>query len=521
MRYTFGGQAVDFLIEPPSVNGRVLKSLTNQTGGTAWSSQTGGSQYADLQPIGTDPAPITTDGEGRPRPFYGPDGVRDLWVGFGGARFLLRGREIGSDVDVAGLLNNPASLATQAIATTYATNTSLAAKLDTATANATFAPFSLGRPTARVGIVGDSIEIANQASVGWGNGWPILAMLKSSGRIQMVKNAAVAGTNMDHYLNTQLPTLATEDVNTIIIGGAENDIQELVAASNTVPQAMATLRARLDALVSAIHKRGAKPVLRTTAPHYYTPSHQYIVAWNHYVKTYGNNRGIPVADFYRVLVDPATGNYKSGYSQEVLTAAIHPNATSTPLIAQEFVDVVTPGIYAKVPLSETKSDPGQLSVNPAFLDLSGGAGSIPTGWSSTAVTGVTRSSVQSTGIPGNLYRLAAVGSAAISQINGAAGGATAIDNTDAVGGDVLEWSQTIISDGGVPWTSQLAIYAPGGNVYPGFSAIAGAGTFSFVRRVVVPAGMTLIQPQMFIAAGTGTVDFSHPSIRNLTREGLI
>src|SRR5690349_8735774 len=120
MRYTFGGQAVDFLIEPPSVNARVLKSLTNQTGGTAWSAQTGGSQYTDLQPIGTDPAPITTDGEGRPRPFYGPDGIRDLWVSFGGARFLLRGREVGSDADVAGLLNNPASLAAQAVGTSTA-----------------------------------------------------------------------------------------------------------------------------------------------------------------------------------------------------------------------------------------------------------------------------------------------------------------------------------------------------------------------------------------------------------------
>src|SRR5690348_17090410 len=135
MRYTFGGQAVDFLIEPPSVNARVLKSLTNQTGGTAWSAQTGGSQYTDLQPIGTDPAPITTDGEGRPRPFYGPDGIRDLWVSFGGARFLLRGREIGSDADVAGLLNNPASLAAQAVAA----NPTVAGKLDTATAATTYA----------------------------------------------------------------------------------------------------------------------------------------------------------------------------------------------------------------------------------------------------------------------------------------------------------------------------------------------------------------------------------------------
>jgi len=394
------------------------------------------------------------------------------------------------------------------------------AAISDATARTAFAAVSLGSPTARVGIVGNSFEIANQASVSWGNGWPIIAMLKSAGRIQMVRNAAVSGTNMAHYLSVQLPALAGEDVTTIIIGGAENDIQERVAAGNTVAQAMAILRPQLDALIAAVHARGAKPVLRTTAPHYYTASHQHIVAWNHYVKMYGNIHGIPVADFYRVLVEPSTGNYKSGYSQEALGSAIHPNDTSTPLIAQEFIDTVAPGIYAKVPLSETSSDPGQLSVNPAFLTLAGGAGSVPSSWTNVAVTNVTRSSAVVAGIPGNVYRLTAAGSVAISQINGAAGGGTAIDATDAVAGDVLEWSQTIISDGGVAWTAQLAVFASSGNVYPGFSAITGAGTFSFVRRVVVPVGMTLVQPQMYIAAGTGQVDFSHPSIRNLTREGL-
>lgn len=385
------------------------------------------------------------------------------------------------------------------------------------TPRSAYAAPALGRPVARVGVIGNSFESYGQTTVSWSDGWVILAMLKSGGKMQMVANAAASGTNMAHYLTTQLPALANEQVNTIVVGGAENDIQENYAAAMTVAQSMAVLRARLDAIVTAIRARGAKAILRTTAPHYYTASHQHIVAWNQYLKMYGNLHGIPVADFYRVLVEPSTGNYKSGYSQEALGSAVHPGATARPLVAQEFIDVATPGIYAKVPLSETSSDAGQLSTNPAFLTVS----TLPTGWSSSAVANVTRSVVTNAAVPGNMYRLAAAGSAAISQINGPASGATSIDTNDCSPGDVLEWSQHIISDGGVAWTSQLATFATGGNVYPGFAAIPGAGTFSFVRRVVVPAGMTLIQAQMYIAAGTGQVDFSHPSVRNLTREGLI
>ena len=145
----------------------------------------------------------------------------------------------------------------------------------------------------------------------------------------------------------------------------------------------------------------------------------------------------------------------------------------------------------------------------------------PSKWNNGEGANVTRSSATVEGIPGYVYRLTAAGSVAISQINGAASGVNAINTDDASDGDVLEWSQTIVSDGGVAWSSQLACYASSGNVYPGFGAITGAGTFSFVRRIVVPVGMTFIQQQMYIAAGTGQVDFSHPSVRNLTREGLL
>ncbi|MGZ4587271.1 MAG: hypothetical protein ACXVX9_05670 [Mycobacteriaceae bacterium] len=100
MRYTFGGQVSDNVIQSPSANGNAVKVLPNQTGGTAWSAQSGGSNYGDLLPIGTDPAPVCTDSDGFVRPFQGPDGIQTLWVDFGGTRRLLKGREVGTSVDV-------------------------------------------------------------------------------------------------------------------------------------------------------------------------------------------------------------------------------------------------------------------------------------------------------------------------------------------------------------------------------------------------------------------------------------
>lgn len=96
MRYTFGGTPADGLIQAPSANGNVHKSLPNLSGGTFWSAQVGGTQYADLVATGTDPTPITTDADGYVRPFQGPDGVEGGWVDFGGGRRYLKGREVGT-----------------------------------------------------------------------------------------------------------------------------------------------------------------------------------------------------------------------------------------------------------------------------------------------------------------------------------------------------------------------------------------------------------------------------------------
>lgn len=94
VRFTFAGGPGDFVVTAPSTTGNVVNSYPNAHG-TAWSQAVGGAQYADLLPIGTDPAPVQTDGNGFIYSFQGPAGVTILWVDFGGAqRFPLIAREL-------------------------------------------------------------------------------------------------------------------------------------------------------------------------------------------------------------------------------------------------------------------------------------------------------------------------------------------------------------------------------------------------------------------------------------------
>lgn len=101
-RYTFGGNAADFAILPPSLHNRFTVANPNVSGGTAWSAQTGGTQYTDLVTVdgGT---PICTDSDGYIYRFQGPDGVVDLWVDFGsGRKHLITSDALTSAFDAAG-----------------------------------------------------------------------------------------------------------------------------------------------------------------------------------------------------------------------------------------------------------------------------------------------------------------------------------------------------------------------------------------------------------------------------------
>ena len=92
-RSTFGGTDSSALaINAPVRNGNVVKSAPNIMNGTAWSSSTAGTQYADLVLPAGGATTVRTDANGFVMAMQGPDGVNEgMWVDLGsGVRFYLR-----------------------------------------------------------------------------------------------------------------------------------------------------------------------------------------------------------------------------------------------------------------------------------------------------------------------------------------------------------------------------------------------------------------------------------------------
>lgn len=381
------------------------------------------------------------------------------------------------------------------------------------------------RPGLRVGVVGNSIEAANQSPELWGAGWTVLVDLTSKGRWSQVVNASAAGSTMPQYVQQFneliLPRIA--NINTLMIGGAENDIQSRAQDGQSVAEAMLGMRADLTALVGLARSHGLRPILRTTAPHHYTSRHKYIGAWNVWVKNFGAEEGITVLDFHTHLTDFATGNYREGLSQEPLAEAMYPNASAHSTLARYTIDMTVERLLGvHLPSAASITDTGIISANPMFGNL--GMDGMPVDYFVSTHPYLEKMVMMGWDPPGNTIEMRPNGTDVVTQVNGPSSGPSAIDATKVSGGDVLEWTQEIIGQGGtVSWTALLAIYAPGGDVYPGYGPIvtAGYGEYKIRRRIVVPEGCTLVQPQFLVSPGYGVVTTSAPTIRNLTREGII
>lgn len=109
-RYLFGSGAADFAIAPPSRHGGFVVSAASLGNGTLWTASTGGSQYSDLETVnGGAVNTVSTDADGALVPFYGPPGVDEAWLDFGGGSRTLLTASRGQDAHAAELINDSAS----------------------------------------------------------------------------------------------------------------------------------------------------------------------------------------------------------------------------------------------------------------------------------------------------------------------------------------------------------------------------------------------------------------------------
>jgi lysophospholipase L1-like esterase len=182
--------------------------------------------------------------------------------------------------------------------------------------------------------------------------YPNYASIFSLGRINRVKNAGVSG-------NTLAQMLARFDTD---VTPYNPDVVFLLGGTNDMPAtALATSQANVIAIVAKIIAIGAKPVLCTIPPRD-TLYHSAITAFNAWITSYAQTSGFDLIDFWTLLADPVTENYKAGYSAD----GIHPQTLAKQLMGQLVIDTLTSRLTPAVYLPTNPSDPDNLFSNGLF-----------------------------------------------------------------------------------------------------------------------------------------------------------
>lgn len=345
---------------------------------------------------------------------------------------------------------------------------------------------------------GDSITQGSAvlASGYWqfGNAYAETSIYQAGPRYQIIRNAGIGGNTTTQMLARIATDVLAYSPDIVLLCGGRNDI--VASMSNA---RILTCMGNLESMVRQMLQAGILPVIVTPPASSSTPieTRKLIPFYYLLAQAYG----LPLIDFFRVTVNPATGNYLSGYSGD----GTHPNPTAVTAIAP-FVAATLQNISASFcpPYMSSFSDPNtgnfaNLLANAAFANST--SPPTPNGWSvnSTNATQTLVAATPSVSAPYNgntfTYNKTLAGAAyALSGAGIGVGAAYAV-------GDTLQFSGRINVTGNAPATASgfsLALEGlPGGIVRP-FTSCPYNGDFVFCHQFVVQAGNTSFTPTLFV-----------------------
>jgi lysophospholipase L1-like esterase len=366
----------------------------------------------------------------------------------------------------------------------------------------------LSRPGNYAVFLGDSITIGHDDPTNniHADSWPTYAGLLSGQRIQTIRNAGVGG-------NTSAQMLARFDTDVTPYGPS---LVTLLCGTNDIGGAVpfATFQANVQALVAKIRGIGAGPVLATIPPNNDSSRHANITLWNTWLRLYASRQGIPLLDFYAVLVDPANGNYLAANDGGDGTHPSNAGYLAMGAHAATALAPLLPTAYPPLPAENTQVQ--NLLTDGLFLgSVSGG---IASGWGlyGSQPSGAVPSVVTDSNVLGKMQRVDATATTSdmlLVQNLGAPG--TGGSGNYSIG-DVLAVCG-VMSNSGIGADCRV-------NFWPGQAAPA-AVTQNVTRGVfyslaTVPSGTTTLDFLLYFRAGTGSAQFGRLGVYNLTRLGL-
>lgn len=242
-----------------------------------------------------------------------------------------------------------------------ATQIALNAKLDTATATTTYAPFITAGRYAGVGIcnLGDSItsNYGNSTSTG-ADGYLTWGLIAAGARLPFRGSFGAGGYTLEQIRDSLLPqvlSLSPLPAICVVLGG-----------TNNVPSSSST--AVLHEIYNTLLHAGIRPIACTIPPRGDgATANNNVDSYNYRVRAVAASLGLDLVDFHRVLVDVNTGGYKAGLGQ---TDGIHPSYLGTKKMGDELAALLVTRLPAAVPpLARRKLEYGNL-IGSAGLMLS-------------------------------------------------------------------------------------------------------------------------------------------------------
>lgn len=211
-------------------------------------------------------------------------------------------------------------------------------------------PFCLGEPLSNhrgplpgdIFAIGDSITAygvawsgANASGTSYApcindQSWHGWASLFTNGRIQLAGISATGGYTVTQVKNVHLPNAIAADPTFCVVMCGRNDIvQGINIDTVTIPA--------FKSIFLQLRQAGIIPVVCTMSAQGNSGDNTRRIAeqkLNAWLRAYSSAKSLPLVDLHRYTVDPLTGDWITGYNQDVS----HPNGTGAKVMGQALVD---------------------------------------------------------------------------------------------------------------------------------------------------------------------------------------
>jgi lysophospholipase L1-like esterase len=326
--------------------------------------------------------------------------------------------------------------------------------------------------------------------------WFSQAAVASQSRIRYAGNAGVLGDTTANMLNRLIPDVIANNPDKVFIEAGYGDI------NLEIP--VATIADNINTMVNRLKAAKILPILCTLPPRLPNdvngPSPQStlsVVQLNFQLRQIADAQGIPLVDFYAILVDPVTGLYQTGYSAD----NINPAMPATRLMAQAAIAVLGGTLDNTSPWLPANDNDG--------INLLQGP------WVQTVTSGV---AAGFTSAPVNTLTLQKTDTASVDVIKG-----TAV-TAGFSPGDRLAFTGTIVStnceSGALQFDVSLQFNPGATSMYPMYHWSVDIAAGQWYVEFTVPGGATSMTPVIQLNRGTGTVALGRIGVANLTALGF-